>query len=160
MKPWTTTAIKNTRQYIPMGSFWANFYRIAILYRLLDLAATGLVVGSILAHGDKDWCVTIMAPYRRYQHRGPSWNEITTMTESFPCSATITQRATCSYQCLIECIWDIWQTYPAASGNATTFFISLHKPPRSSQGSIKIQETHPRVFLGGTFKMARSRSDS
>jgi len=52
------------------------------------------------------------------------------------------------------------ETYPAASGNATTLCISLNKPPRSSQGSIKIQERHPRVFLGGTIKMARSRSDS
>jgi len=39
-----------------------------------------------------------MAPYRRYQHRGTLWNEITAMTESFPCSTTITQRAPMSHR--------------------------------------------------------------
>jgi hypothetical protein len=48
--------------------------------------------------------VTIMALYRRYQHRGPSWNEITTMTESFPCSTSHN-----ALHVRTNVSWDIWQ---------------------------------------------------
>ena len=86
--------------------------------------------------------VTIMALYRRYQHRGPSWNEITTMTESFPNHHHTTRYmfVLMSHRVHLGHLADLSR----GIRKCNYIFISLQKPPRSSQGSIKIQDTHPR----------------